>query len=210
MQYQPRTDLRRPYARPYATAPGHRSPAPSACRPVHRSIAPGQVSVIIKLSASVIQEPPELIEELEGVLARHHIQALIRPEEGQALLHAIHPNAETIVPPLGVCPRPKLLPHSCLFVYRPYVSLFQALPWAFASWGILLHRGLRLVTCSSRKKRVMHPLCKRIADMWTMRTTPPLASSPTVKSSKKYRSTPPWHRPSLPPRQNLLHHHQKR
>jgi hypothetical protein len=44
---------------------------------------------------------PELIKELEGVLARDYIQTLIRPEEGQALLHAIHLKAETVVSPLG-------------------------------------------------------------------------------------------------------------
>jgi putative PIN family toxin of toxin-antitoxin system len=39
---------------------------------------------------------PELIEELEGVLARDDIQALIRPEEGQVLLEAIELKAEMI------------------------------------------------------------------------------------------------------------------
>ena len=43
---------------------------------------------------------PELIEELEGVLRRDYIQALIRPQEGRALLDAIHLKAE-ILPPLG-------------------------------------------------------------------------------------------------------------
>ncbi len=46
---------------------------------------------------------PELIKELEGVLGRDYIQTLIRPEEGQALLHAIHLKAETL-PPLGNVP----------------------------------------------------------------------------------------------------------
>jgi len=46
---------------------------------------------------------PELIEELEGVLARDYVQTLIRPEEGQALLHAIHLKAETL-PLLGDVP----------------------------------------------------------------------------------------------------------
>jgi putative PIN family toxin of toxin-antitoxin system len=39
---------------------------------------------------------PELIEELEGVLARDDIQALIQPEEGQVLLEAIESKAEMI------------------------------------------------------------------------------------------------------------------
>ncbi|NOR83888.1 MAG: putative toxin-antitoxin system toxin component, PIN family [Ardenticatenales bacterium] len=47
---------------------------------------------------------PELIEELEGVLARDFVQALIRPEEGQALLHAIHLKAEIVGPLLGNVP----------------------------------------------------------------------------------------------------------
>jgi predicted nucleic acid-binding protein len=41
--------------------------------------------------------------ELEGVLARHRIQTLIRPEEGQVLLDAIRQKADTL-PPLGVPP----------------------------------------------------------------------------------------------------------
>ena len=45
----------------------------------------------------------ELIEELESVLRRDYIQALIRPQEGQALLDAIHLKAE-ILPPLGAIP----------------------------------------------------------------------------------------------------------
>ena len=45
----------------------------------------------------------ELIEELEGVLGRGYSQALIWPEEGQALLDAIHQKAE-ILPPLGTIP----------------------------------------------------------------------------------------------------------
>ena len=43
---------------------------------------------------------PELIQELEGVLRRDYIQALVRPEERQILLDAIHLKAE-ILPPLG-------------------------------------------------------------------------------------------------------------
>jgi putative PIN family toxin of toxin-antitoxin system len=46
---------------------------------------------------------PELIGELEQVLARDYIQALIRPEEGQALLNAIRRKAE-ILRPLGTPP----------------------------------------------------------------------------------------------------------
>lgn len=46
---------------------------------------------------------PELIEELEGVLRRDYIQALIRPEEGKALLDAIHLVGE-ISPPLETIP----------------------------------------------------------------------------------------------------------
>jgi len=46
---------------------------------------------------------PELIEELEGVLRRDYIRALIQPEEGQALLEAIYLKAE-ILPPLREIP----------------------------------------------------------------------------------------------------------
>lgn len=46
---------------------------------------------------------PELIEELESVLARDYIQALIRPEEGQVLLEAIESKAE-MISPLGPIP----------------------------------------------------------------------------------------------------------
>jgi putative PIN family toxin of toxin-antitoxin system len=46
---------------------------------------------------------PELIEELEGVLARDYIQALIRPEEGQTLLDTIRLKGE-FSPPLGTIP----------------------------------------------------------------------------------------------------------
>lgn len=46
---------------------------------------------------------PELIEELEGVLARDYIQALIQPEEGQVLLEAIEAKAE-MISPLGPLP----------------------------------------------------------------------------------------------------------
>ena len=45
----------------------------------------------------------ELIEELESVLARDYIQALIRPEEGQVLLEAIESKAE-MISPLGPIP----------------------------------------------------------------------------------------------------------
>ena len=46
---------------------------------------------------------PELIAELEGVLDRDYIQALIRPEEGQVLLEAIRRKA-SLMPPLGQVP----------------------------------------------------------------------------------------------------------
>jgi putative PIN family toxin of toxin-antitoxin system len=46
---------------------------------------------------------PELVEELEGVLRRDYIQALIRPEEGQALLDAIYQKAE-MLPSFGEVP----------------------------------------------------------------------------------------------------------
>lgn len=46
---------------------------------------------------------PELIEELEGVLRRDYIQKLVRPQEGRALLDAIHLKAE-VLPPLGAVP----------------------------------------------------------------------------------------------------------
>lgn len=46
---------------------------------------------------------PGLIAELAGVLQREYIQALIRPEEGQALLDAIQRLADTI-PALGAVP----------------------------------------------------------------------------------------------------------
>ena len=46
---------------------------------------------------------PELIAELEGVLAREYIQALIRPEEGRVLVDTIRRKAE-ILPPLGEVP----------------------------------------------------------------------------------------------------------
>ncbi len=42
---------------------------------------------------------PALIAELESVLARDYVQALIRPEEGQVLLQAIESKAEMISPP---------------------------------------------------------------------------------------------------------------
>ena len=46
---------------------------------------------------------PELVEELEGVLRRDDIQALIRPEEGGILLDAIYHKAEILLP-LGTMP----------------------------------------------------------------------------------------------------------
>ena len=46
---------------------------------------------------------PELIQELEGVLKRDYIRALIRPEEGRVLLNAIRLKAETLSP-LGPVP----------------------------------------------------------------------------------------------------------
>ena len=46
---------------------------------------------------------PELAKELEDVLKRDTIQALIQPQEGQALLDAIDLKAE-ILPPLGRIP----------------------------------------------------------------------------------------------------------
>ena len=64
---------------------------------------------------------PELIKELEGVLSRDYIQTLIRPEEGQALLHAIHLKAETVGPLLGNVPPytrdPKVLVQKQLGVF---------------------------------------------------------------------------------------------
>jgi putative PIN family toxin of toxin-antitoxin system len=46
---------------------------------------------------------PDLIVELEDVLKRDYIQALIRPEEGEAILVAITLRAD-ILPPLGPVP----------------------------------------------------------------------------------------------------------
>ena len=46
---------------------------------------------------------PELVEELEGVLRRDDIRALIRSEEGEILLDAIYHKAE-ILPPMGTVP----------------------------------------------------------------------------------------------------------
>jgi putative PIN family toxin of toxin-antitoxin system len=46
---------------------------------------------------------PELIEELEGVLERDYIQALIRPAEGKVLLDAIYQKAESL-PSFGEVP----------------------------------------------------------------------------------------------------------
>lgn len=45
----------------------------------------------------------ELIGELDGVLGRDYIQALVRPEEGQTLLEAISRKAE-VVPLVGDVP----------------------------------------------------------------------------------------------------------
>jgi len=45
----------------------------------------------------------DLVAELKGVLKRDYIQALIRPEEGQALLDAITQKAD-ILPALGPVP----------------------------------------------------------------------------------------------------------
>jgi putative PIN family toxin of toxin-antitoxin system len=55
---------------------------------------------------------PELIEELEGVLARDDIQALIQPEEGQVLLEAIEPKAE-MISSLGPIPSYTRDPKAC-------------------------------------------------------------------------------------------------
>jgi len=46
---------------------------------------------------------PDLIAELEDVLNRDYIRALIRPQEGDLLLEAIYQKAE-ILPPLGSVP----------------------------------------------------------------------------------------------------------
>lgn len=46
---------------------------------------------------------PELIKELEEILARDYIRVLVQPEEGNALLNAIHRKAD-ILPPLGTVP----------------------------------------------------------------------------------------------------------
>jgi putative PIN family toxin of toxin-antitoxin system len=46
---------------------------------------------------------PDLMEEVKGVLERDYIQVLIQPEEGQALLDALHPKAE-LLPRLGEVP----------------------------------------------------------------------------------------------------------
>jgi len=51
----------------------------------------------------VMVSSPELIAELEDVLARDYIRALIRPEEGKAMLDAIRATAE-ILPPLDEVP----------------------------------------------------------------------------------------------------------
>lgn len=46
---------------------------------------------------------PELMRELEGVLQRDYIQALVQPEDAEALLDAIRRKAEYL-PPLGAIP----------------------------------------------------------------------------------------------------------
>jgi putative PIN family toxin of toxin-antitoxin system len=46
---------------------------------------------------------PSLIDELRNVLQRDYIKALIRPEEGQALLEALYRKAD-ILPQLGEVP----------------------------------------------------------------------------------------------------------
>jgi putative PIN family toxin of toxin-antitoxin system len=51
----------------------------------------------------VMVSSPELIAELEDVLARDYIRALIRPEEGKAMLDAIRATAE-ILPALDEVP----------------------------------------------------------------------------------------------------------
>jgi putative PIN family toxin of toxin-antitoxin system len=51
----------------------------------------------------VMVSSPELIAELEDVLARDYIRVLIRPEEGKAMLDAIRATAE-ILPPLDEVP----------------------------------------------------------------------------------------------------------
>jgi putative PIN family toxin of toxin-antitoxin system len=51
----------------------------------------------------VMVSSPELIAELEDVLARDYIRALIRPEEGKAMFDAIRATAE-ILPPLEEVP----------------------------------------------------------------------------------------------------------
>jgi predicted nucleic acid-binding protein len=55
---------------------------------------------------------PELIEELEGVLARDDIQALIQSEEGQVLLEAIEAKAE-MISSLGPIPSYTRDPKAC-------------------------------------------------------------------------------------------------
>jgi putative PIN family toxin of toxin-antitoxin system len=51
----------------------------------------------------VMVSSPGLIAELEDVLTRDYIRALIRPEEGKAMLDAIRATAE-ILPPLDEVP----------------------------------------------------------------------------------------------------------
>ena len=51
----------------------------------------------------VMVSSPELVAELEDVLARDYIRALIRPQEGKALLNAIQIKAK-ILSPLGQVP----------------------------------------------------------------------------------------------------------
>ena len=51
----------------------------------------------------VMVSSPELVAELEDVLTRDYIRALIRPQEGKALLNAIQIKAK-ILSPLGQVP----------------------------------------------------------------------------------------------------------
>jgi hypothetical protein len=48
----------------------------------------------------------------------------------------------------SACLRLRLILPLCLLVSRPHVSLSQALPWAFASWGIPPVRASGLAACS--------------------------------------------------------------
>jgi putative PIN family toxin of toxin-antitoxin system len=70
----------------------------------------------------VMISSPELIAELEDVLARDYIRRLIRPEEGKALLNAIRATAE-ILPSLGEAPAYTRDPKDDKFVACPVLSL---------------------------------------------------------------------------------------